>query len=290
MPVVWLSVDNFFFFQNSEGADNLPDNGCLLDSSDESEGSLTEVEDVSVPNDAQSEMVLFNDDPLTPVYKFTDVPVTTKDAFESIVLEKNSSKVATGCPTFVCKNVSFLVSLDKIGHWKDVLSDMMGKWKSTRVKHYCFSCNEENSQVIDESEFGEQGTFRVSRFIYQHQEAPDYHRVVIKVDSHTTKTAPFVYVQYYFDDGEHDVIPTLPHGKSKGKRERVPFQRTKESVKQSVKLDSHLLRHDAARRVVMRQKRTILFPHVAFFLIHLRQDGIKTRQDFQDISRIPSSL
>ena len=180
----------------------MPDKSPGMKSCDESEGSPSKVEDASVPNDAQSEVVLFNDDPLTPVYKFTDVPVTTKDAFESIVQEKNISKVSTGCPTFVCKNVSFLVSLDKIGHWKDVLSDMMGKWKSTRVKHYHFSCNDEKSQVIDESEFGERGTFRVSRFVYQHHEAPDYHRVVIKVDSHTTKTIPFVYLQYYFDDGE----------------------------------------------------------------------------------------
>eukprot|EP00794_Sanderia_malayensis_P020732 gene20731-biopygen17115 len=208
------------------------DEDSLTDISSQSD-STDITEDVAV-GATHHEVILFNDDPLTPVYKCSKVPVPTKEAVASIVFARDERKVASAGPTFVSKNVSFLISLNKIGHWKDVLADMMGKWKNTRVKHQYYFCENDDGilEDLDMAEFGQRSTYHATRFIYHHVEAPDFHRVLVKVDNKDNKCMPYVYLQYYFDQEEHHVTPTLPHGNSKKK---VPFQRTKESVKEKRK-------------------------------------------------------
>lgn len=68
----------------------------------------------------------------------------------------------------------------------------------------------------------------VQRATYYHKEHKDFHKVVV-----TVSTFPVVFLQYYFDGQEHLVIPTEPHGNTKG--HKTPFIRTKPSFVENIR-------------------------------------------------------
>lgn len=53
----------------------------------------------------------------------------------------------------------------------------------------------------------EEYEYKATRFVYCHKDYPNFHKIIITVTD-TDKDGVmnnFVYVQYYFADGEHDV-------------------------------------------------------------------------------------
>eukprot|EP00112_Aurelia_sp_Birch-Aquarium-sp1_P016585 Seg3779.2 transcript_id=Seg3779.2/GoldUCD/mRNA.D3Y31 product="hypothetical protein" protein_id=Seg3779.2/GoldUCD/D3Y31 len=180
-------------------------------------------------NVGDSEAIFYNNDQQTPVYRKGDrSPCGTKD-ISSLIITGNVpiNKICTVNPVFINHNVTFFVDGTKLSHWKDCLSDILGKWKHTKTKAFHYRCeNERNGKLepISQDAFGSPETYHSQRFIYQHKEASDFHRIVM----------------YYFDGAEHAVAPTLTYHETRRNAEQTPYVRSNKSVIEKLKESDNL--------------------------------------------------
>ena len=179
---------------------------------------------------------LYENNPSLPIFRSENAPCYTNEIV-GIILEETFSQdlVATMTPLRVMQNASFLIDWTKIGHWKDPLSDMLGHWNHTKTKRFFFDAkNPKSIKIIDQNNYGDEGTFVARRYIYTHRENRDFHRVFLTLEDSKANIVPLVYIQYYFDREEHPISVILPHGNDKTKNP-APFQSTKASVRQKIK-------------------------------------------------------
>ena len=179
---------------------------------------------------------LYENNPSLPIFRSENAPCYTNEIV-GIILEETFSQdlVATMTPLRVMQNASFLIDWTKIGHWKDPLSDMLGHWNHTKTKRFFFDAkNPKSIKIIDQNNYGDEGTFVARRYINTHRENRDFHRVFLTLEDSKANIVPLMYIQYYFDREEHPISVILPHGNDKTKNP-APFQSTKASVRQKIK-------------------------------------------------------
>lgn len=120
---------------------------------------------------------------------------------------------------------------------------MLGKWKHTKTKAFHYRCeNERNGKLepISQDAFGSPGTYHSQRFIYQHKEASDFHRIVMVVSDNKMGMLPLIFIQYYFDGAEHAVAPTLTYHETRRNAEQTPYVRSNKSVIEKLKESDNL--------------------------------------------------
>lgn len=105
----------------------------------------------------------------------------------------------------------------------------IGVWVKSKTKSFNFWKWESEFEKMsdDEFEFHEKPT-KVIRYIHYLKTSIDFHKVIILVEK-----SDFIFMQYYFDQEDHNFKTDLPHGISKTNSR--PHKRTKESVKIAIK-------------------------------------------------------
>ena len=58
------------------------------------------------------------------------------------------SAIAKRNPPLCNKNAVFLINLSNLGHWKDILWDLHGHWKHSKIEKFRFYVNQENGNDI----------------------------------------------------------------------------------------------------------------------------------------------
>ena len=136
---------------------------------------------------------------------------------------------------YVSKNVEFVVNTSKLVHWKDVKTDMVGVFFRSGTKSRYFNVQDDKVYKDDKvynASLEEHNLF-VKRFTYVHKKYSDFHKVmIIAWKKETDLPCSLVYVQYYFERGEHDIDFSYVHGNSKTQK---TFCQTTYSVKENIK-------------------------------------------------------
>ena len=194
--------------------------------------------DVDIGNTNSTISQYFSDDPLLPVYQpGISTPFASKVIAEEIINGVNPELIAKLVPHQPADNVNFMIGLDFLGHWKDVLSDNFGAWNANGTKtHYYTSMLSRNNRISLKSSDENDGSVKCVRHLYHYPTCKNFKRIVIKIctrneDSSWVDRSP-IFVQYYFEKGKENIVVPC-HRNSK--RINVPFFRTKESTKIAIK-------------------------------------------------------
>ena len=172
--------------------------------------------------------------PLLPIYQPLNQGIKTKDAIHILLNTLSQNKLARTLPSYIDRNVSFVYSIEGVGHWQNPLCDNMGKWiQNGTSKLYI---DPEEKTVINQNEISEDSLLMVRR-IYVNGSNSSLHRVVITIETVATKEMlDYMFVQYFFTGARNDETKDttlMPHGNSKQKKK--PYKRTSESTIQLIK-------------------------------------------------------
>ena len=168
-----------------------------------------------------------------PVFKTESVPCRTESVVNAMLERVDDAKISKQNPVSVERNCSFMIEWKHIGHWRDALCDMLGKWHHVKTKKFFYNLKDNDLTPILESEFGD-GSLLVRRYLYTHQECKDFHRVLLTIEGRDGRLHHLIYLQYYFDGAEHPIKVTLPHGNCK-RKDATAFQPTKQSTKEKIR-------------------------------------------------------
>ncbi|CAG2249927.1 unnamed protein product [Mytilus edulis] len=194
-------------------------------SSDEND-SLQSLDDCDEPPATEN----YDNDPLLPIFCAQKSGIKTKEAVEILIKKQPQFKLAKTIPYNINQNVTFVYSIDSIGHWKNALCDNMGRWNQKGTDKQFFKVEEEGNIIIEKNDT--YCDFSVIRRKYQNYSSNSLHRVMITVENlKTGNMLDQILVQYYFDGEERD-IQVAPHGNSK---QYSSYQRTQETTKQRIK-------------------------------------------------------
>ena len=128
-------------------------------------------------------------------------------------------------PVKTSKNATFIVDKSFLESERDVFADDQGHWIKSKTKTFTFGGTYVKIDKHNQGSFDK--VIKVTRYIYYSRSSPDFHRVVPFINE-----SRYIFMQYYFDYGEHDIIVQQPHGNSK--RNTRPHRRSKESLKEKI--------------------------------------------------------
>ena len=87
-----------------------------------------------------------------------------------------------------------------LADWRDLKTDKRTeKWKT---KSFYFPLSDENLDTASEDNYD----YKVTRFVYIHKVNRNFHKVIILVTHYEEGNLPLVYIQFYFDGKEHDLV------------------------------------------------------------------------------------
>ena len=139
-------------------------------------------------------------------------------------------KVCKTTPTYVEKNLEIIVDTSHLLHWKDVRSDMISRLVRSGIKTILIAGAGDDFEQIK----GANHNYRCIRYTYNHDDSPDFHKIIVAVYVGNSITPlPHFYVQYYFDNEEHPIYFTKSHGNSKNPAKII--QHTTYSVRKQIK-------------------------------------------------------
>ena len=80
----------------------------------------------------------------------------------------NPALIAKLVPHQPADNVNFMIGLDFLGHWKDVLSDNLGVWNANGTKTHYYSSTKlsRNNRIVMKSSDEEDGSVKCVRYLY----------------------------------------------------------------------------------------------------------------------------
>ena len=126
--------------------------------------------------------------------------------------DHDSSRICSDVPYYVDKNAEFIVDTKRLLYWKDVHWDLSG-FVRTKTRKYYYNFQ---SQELDTNQ-SKHHELTVIRYICAHSNHKDFHKVVVSISpKDDKKPMNRVYLQYYFDDKEHEVNFNRIHGNAKG--------------------------------------------------------------------------
>ena len=178
------------------------------------------------PNEFINHLSYYDNDKTLPIYKVMDSGIKTLDAVKDLMSNIDEKYICSSVPSDISKNVCFILNENKLGHWKDAMSDNMGTWRQTCTsKKYVKYGDGAYRITLDDT-----NSIRVFRYQYVNQSSPDLHRIIIRIQPLPGHYEENLLVQYYFDGNEH-VVKVNSHKNSKSKK---PYFRTMESTKQTI--------------------------------------------------------
>lgn len=173
---------------------------------------------------------LYDNDPCLPVFKRMEKGIRTADAVELLLRNLNKNQLARNIPIEITKNVSFVYSVNNIGHWKNAMCDGMGKWEQMGKETSYVDVRSTGISIISPNDVND-NTLKVVRRKYKNGSCSSLHRILIILEN--TKTGDILdqmFVQYYFI-GEEKKVNIKPHGNSKG---NSSYKRTTETTKKRI--------------------------------------------------------
>ncbi|XP_070564098.1 uncharacterized protein [Ptychodera flava] len=156
-------------------------------------------------NNNWKEIKYYNNDPNLPIFSESNMGVKTLKAVTYLCNDNlQERRVACAVPTDISDNVSFIVSLKYIDHWKNILSDNMGAWTQNGTMKKIVQWV--NGYPKYSKEVSYSTDLFVYRYTYINTSSPDLHRIVIRVENpRDCSVRDKVYVQYYFDEKPHPI-------------------------------------------------------------------------------------
>ena len=180
----------------------------------------------------------YDSDPLLPIYKPLSTGIKTKEAIQLLLRPLKPTQLARNIPLNIQRNVSFVFSIQNIGHWKNALCDGMGRWTQTGTETVLYNLDVDGEiRVISEIQSTEDSV-RVYRRKYVNASYNKLHRIVIHLENpNTSEILDQMFVQYYFE-GDETAVNVAPHGNSKKPKSikgqmRLQNKESKTSVKQN---------------------------------------------------------
>ena len=157
----------------------------------------------------------YNNDLRLPVYSENKDHASETYATATILISDNvpDDKIATATPLYVRHNVEFIIDTKHLGDWRDAKDDnIVGMTRSSTKSFYSMNLDDE-LQSASKDEFD----YKITRYTYYLKEDTDFHKVIITVSDHNNIMHPLVYIQYYFDNGEHNITfkETDPNAREK---------------------------------------------------------------------------
>ena len=177
-----------------------------------------------------SAISFYNEDPTLPIYaKGRSQPCSTMNIAELLVNGVKPELICTNTPIYVKNNVEFIVDTNALNDWRDIRTDLnCGLQRSgTKSFHYEFSEGKAyNAEKIN-------CTHVATRYLYVHKIHSDFHKVIVNVKHlESGKILPLFYIQYYFDDGEHQIDFEFQRA---GRSSKKVIEQTKFSVRAEIK-------------------------------------------------------
>ena len=173
-------------------------------------------------------------------------------------------------PVKTSKNAIFIVDKYFLESEGDVFADDLGHWIKSKTKKFTFGGNDGTYVKTDEYNHGSfDKVIKVTRYIHYLRNSPDFHRVAVFINE-----SSYIFKQYYFDDGEHDIIVEQPHGNSKINTR--PHRRSKESLKEKMKNSKY-----GPKETVHR----LLEDAGGILQVHSPNDFPKNRQQIKNLKR-----
>ena len=121
-------------------------------------------------------------------------------------------KVCKSTPTYVDKNLEFIVDTSHLLHWKDVRLDIISGLVRSGTKTILLAGDRDDLEQVKATNYD----YRCFIYTYSHDDSPDFHKIIVAVYIGNSITPlPHFYVQYYFDNEEHPISFRKSHGNSK---------------------------------------------------------------------------
>ena len=177
-------------------------------------------------------MKYYNNDLTLPIfYEGKTSPCETKSIAELLTSKKIPTElIATATPVYVKSNVEFVVDTSYLGDWRDIKTDMIIGMVRSATKTFHFQ--EVDDQLISSN--SETYDYKATRYVYVYKSYCDFHKVILAISKSSGDLLPLFYVQYYFEDGEHDISFLTPcHGNNLNKDK--PRHVTSFSVRNKIK-------------------------------------------------------
>ena len=176
-------------------------------------------------------IIYHNDDLSLPIFRSgAGKPKSTKEIPTTILQHPPSLKVCKSTPTYVNKNLEFIVDTSHLLHWKDVRSDTISGLVRSGTKTIFLAGDGDNLEQVK----GVNYDYRCIRYTYNYNDSPDFHKIIVAVCvGNSTTPLPHFYVQYYFDHEEYPISFTKSHGNSKNPTKII--QHTAYSVRNQIK-------------------------------------------------------
>ena len=161
------------------------------------------------------------------------------------------------------RNLCFIVQKSKLSHFDDIFSGDLGHWVKLKAKSIkCEHLGDQLMSIVDRNDEEIENCYNIKRHILCRRKSNDFHKVILTVEN-----VDCIFLQYYFDENEHEIDINAPHGN--GKRLKKPHRHTKVSVKDAVKKSDK-----AARKVVQ----DIFLEHGGFQNVKSPTDFTKNRK------------
>ena len=139
-------------------------------------------------------------------------PKSTKEIATTILQHPPSLKVCKSTPTYVDKNLEFIVDTSHLLHWKDVRSDMISGLVRSGTKTILLAADGDDLEQVKGTNYD----YSCIRYTYNQDDIPNFHKIIVAVYVGNSITPlPHFYVQYYFDNEEHPISFRKSHGNSK---------------------------------------------------------------------------
>ena len=138
------------------------------------------------------------------------------------LLLTRTSEALSSLPGGVCHNKTLIVDLntDK-NDWQD--DHCWNKTRALKKKNY--QVLRSSDEVIDIHPSDASCSYSVEHHRYTHVNSPDFHHLVVTVQSPDGEYIPFALVQYRFD-AEENLVKNKPHGNAKHKHRFIPTKKS----------------------------------------------------------------
>lgn len=151
-----------------------------------------------------------------------------------LLLKASTSIVATGIPTNVNRNVTFIVDTKHLENVEDLKCDELGSWSCTGVKTDIFKKKNTKVKKVSKTDTKKSDRYKFTRRYYVNDSLKSLKKTITTAeDCKDNLPYRFVFVQYMFLQGEQTVT-VMPHGNSKDNK---PYKRTMKSTLGQIKAD-----------------------------------------------------
>ena len=124
------------------------------------------------------DIIYHNDDLNLPIFRSgAGKPKSTKEIATTILQHPPSLKVCKSAPTYVDKNLEFIVDTSHLLHWKDVRSDMISGLVRSGTKTILLAADGDDLEQVKGTNYD----YRCIRYTYNHDDSPDFHKIIVAV-------------------------------------------------------------------------------------------------------------